>query len=283
MSTKGKKTLKTEQSKLIGEHPSHPSIFYSWCANEDMPVSKTQLHRKLSEISMDNDLLIDQLSEWIVKHHVKPTTLTRLEKKKSILEKHEFREYVEKRKYFPIKNRTTQKGNLGEIILAEYLTETSELELFIYKLHFNPNVEQSMKGDDILLFDKKNINNKMIIGEAKFRQTSTKKVVEDAIKGLNEDMLPLSMSFVSERLYELGEDDLADQIDNLISNIHLKKTPVVYVAFLISDHLTYKRVEDHLNSTNKNLVFISLGLNNPNEVVEKSFDNVIKKFPEYYL
>lgn len=275
--------MKTEQSKLIGEHPRNPSLFESWCLCEDMPVSTTQKHRKLSEKPIDEDILIDKLSEWIVKHHVKPDTLKRFQKKKSILEKHEFKEYVEQRLPFSTENSNTQKGNFGEIVLAEYLTESSGLELFVYKLHFNTNVDQSMKGDDILLFDRTNVQSKMIMGEAKFRTSSSKQAVEEAIKGLYEGMLPLSMTFVSERLYELGETHLADQIDELISNIHHNKTPIVYVGFLISDNMTYKRVEDHLVTTNKDLLFVSLGLNDPIKVLEKSFENVIEKFPEYYL
>ena len=109
------------------------------------------------------------------------------EKKKSILSKHDFKEYISKRMPFPIRNFTTQKGNLGEILLAEYLRSSSGLELLVYKLRFNPNVEQSMKGDDILLFDKSNIENKIIMGEAKYRTTPAKSVIDDIMDALSKD------------------------------------------------------------------------------------------------
>ena len=57
---------------------------------------------------------------------------------------------------------TTQKGNCAEVILSEYLVSTSGLDLLIYMLHYNTNVNQSMKGDDVLLFNQDKIDEKII-------------------------------------------------------------------------------------------------------------------------
>lgn len=266
----------TTQSKLIGEHPNS-GLFFDWFECEDTPETAQKKHRKLTNKGISNTTLVNYLSQWIIKHHVTETRMARIERKKKILDKHGFFKYMEGKMPFPIKSETTQKGNLGEIILAEYLTETSGLEILIYKLRYNPNVEQAMKGDDLLLFDKKNIQNKIIMGEAKFRKTRSKAALDDIVKSLSNKSLPISLTFVSDRLEEMGNTDLADKLDDLMTKLHTHKTPVVYVGFYYSDASTYKTIEKYLNSDNDNLVIISYGEDNPDQLIKNSFDEAIKK------
>ncbi|OYQ69136.1 hypothetical protein B9T13_10075 [Wohlfahrtiimonas chitiniclastica] len=264
----------TEQSKLIGEHPKS-GLFFDWFECEDTPATANKKHRKLTKKGVDSSVLISYLSQWIIKHHVTKARMARIEKKKQILDKHGFAMHMEGKIPFPIKSATTQKGNLGEIILAEYLTETSGLEILVYKLRYNPNVEQSMKGDDLLLFEKQNIQNRIIMGEAKFRATKSKKALEDIVESLSNKNLPISLTFVSDRLDEMN-DALADEIDDLITNLHTQKTPVTYVGFYHSEASAYKTIEKYLNSDNKNLVIVSYGEDDPVQLIENSFDEAIK-------
>ncbi len=271
-----RKKVMSKQSELIGEHPIS-GIFNEWCEFEDTIPTISKKHRNLKDKDIIRSILIETLSDWIIKHHTPPIQLARFKKKKLILDKHNFKEYVTTKMPFPIRNFKTQKGNLGEILLAEYLKSSSCLELLVYKLSFNPNIEQSMKGDDILLFDKKNIKNKIIMGESKFRSTPDKTVVEDIIKALEKDILPISLPFVRDRLDELGEDDLADEVDDLISDVHKRNIPIVYVGFLHSNHKVRNTVETHLNTDNENLVLISYGEQNPENLIKESFDKAIEK------
>jgi hypothetical protein len=266
---------KSEQSKLIGEHPTS-GVFFDWFECEDTPATDEKKHRKLTNKGLANSALVDYLSSWILKHHATAPRLERIERKKKILEKHSFTEYMKGKVPFPIKSATTQKGNLGEIILGEYLSASTDLELLVYKLHYNPNVEQSMKGDDILLFDKDDIQSKVIMGEAKFRATNSKQTLDEIVSSLSTKNLPISLTFVCDRLVEMGEVDLADEIDNLISNLHKSKTPITYVGFYHSDVNVYKTIEKHLKSENKNLVVVSYGENNPTQIVKDSFDEALK-------
>jgi Cap4 SAVED domain len=84
---------------------------------------------------------------------------------------------------FPI-DPSTRKGNLAEVVLAEYLVAATGIVLPIYRLRYNPNIDQSMKGDDVLAFDLDSNPVRIIVGEAKFRGTSTKKAVEEIVDGL---------------------------------------------------------------------------------------------------
>lgn len=271
------KSAKSEQSKLIGEHPVS-GVFSEWFECEDTPTTDGKKHRKLTNKGLENRE--DYLAIWIMKHHVSAPRLNRIRSKKEILRKHSFQEYMENRMPFPVKSTPTQKGNLGEIILGEYLTESSGLELLVYKLQYNPNVEQSMKGDDILLFDKNDIQNKIIMGEAKFRATKSKQALDDMVSSLTSANLPISLTFVCDRLAERGETNLADEIDKLITNLHKSKTSITYVGFYHSDIDVSKTIEKHLNSNNKNLVVISYGEDNPEQIVQDSFDEAIYMITE---
>lgn len=270
-----KSTKKSAQSKLVGQHPGS-GIFFDWFKCEDTPATDEKKHRKLTNKGLTNSVLVDHLSNWILEHHVSASRLDRIQRKKKILEKHKFKEYMDDRMPFPVKSATTQKGNLGEIILGEYLTASSGLELLVYKLQYNPNVEQSMKGDDILLFEKDDIQNKIIMGEAKFRATKSKQALDDIVSSLSSKNLPISLTFVCNRLEGMGEVDLADEIDTLISNLHKSKTPITYVGFYHSDIKVSETIENNLKSDNKNLVVISYGENNPAQLVKESFDEALK-------
>lgn len=265
----------SEQSKLIGEHPTF-GVFSDWFECEDTPTTAEKKHRKLTNKGLASVAIVDYLSNKILKHHTTDAQLARIERKKKILEKHNFTDYMEGKVPFPIKSAKTQKGNLGEIILAEYLSASTGLELLVYKLHYNPNVEQSMKGDDILLFEKDDIQSNIIMGEAKFRATNSKQALDDIVSSLSTKNLPISLTFVCNRLEEMGEVALANEIDDLISNIHKSKTPITYVGFYHSDMNAYKTVEKHLKSENENLVVISYGEDNPAQLVKDCFAKALK-------
>ena len=115
------------------------------------------------------------------------------------------------------------------------------------------------------------------MGESKYRTTPDRSVIEDIMKALSQDNLPISLTFVRDRLDEFGEEEIAEQIDDLISDIYKKDVPIIYVGFLHSNHNVGNHVEKHLNSDNENLVIISYGEKNPEDLIKKSFDKAIEK------
>lgn len=265
----------TEQSKLIGEHPAS-GIFFDWLECEDTPSTNEKKHRKLTNKGIARNSIVSHLSNLIIKHHATPARIAKIEKKKNILERHNFISYMKGKIPVPIVNTKTQKGNLGEIILAEYLSSSTGLDLLVYKLHYNPNVEQSMKGDDILLFDKTDIQSKVIMGEAKFRAKSNKQALDNIVRSLSKKNLPISLTFISDRLEEMGKSDLAEEIDELISKLHNSKTLITYTGFYYSDIDAHKVIEKHLKSDNQNLVVVSYSEENPAQLVTDCFNEAIK-------
>lgn len=261
----------TEQEKLIGEHPQAPHILGEWLTHIDHPTTASKKHRKLVEDNSLRNKAIDKIAEWLIEHHISEKKINLLERKAMLLQKHNFDKYVESSKLLPTTDKT-QKGNVAEIILVEYLQQSTGLLPIIHKLRYNPNVEQSMKGDDVLLLNPTNVVEKIIYGESKYRSTPTKDVIEEAISNLEGNKrLPVSIGFVAEILYEQGNDSLADKLMDLQALLKDGNINVHNVGFLMGSKTTPNQVERHLNTTNPNLVFVSLGLDNPIKIVKESF------------
>lgn len=267
----------TEQERLIGEHPETTHILGGWLTHVDQPTTVSKKHRKLEEDNTLRRQAIDNIANWIIEHHIIEHKRDALERKAQILQKHEFDKYVESLDLLPTV-KITQKGNVAEIILVEYLRETTGLSPIIHKLRYNTNIEQSMKGDDVLLLNPANIMEKVIYGESKYRSTPNRQVIEEAVSNLEgSKRLPVSIGFVVDRLYEMGNSVLADELMDLQHLLKDNRIDVHNVGFLLSTKSatlsqdTSTQVEKHLNTTNPNLVFISLGLENPIEIVDESF------------
>ncbi|WP_203246558.1 Hachiman antiphage defense system protein HamA [Sporosarcina beigongshangi] len=152
--------------ELIGEHPKR-TIFAEWLSSEDLPSFNNKVHRKLLEVPGMREHAVEQISDWIIKHHVADATINRLKRNRErILKKHGLDEYLNQQQFLPVAEKT-MRGNGAEIVLAEYLQASSNLQVLVYKLRYNPNVNQSMKGDDVLLLNKENPSHKIIVGESK--------------------------------------------------------------------------------------------------------------------
>ena len=103
---------------------------------------------------------IEMISDWLIKHHLSEKKQLRLKK---LYTKYGYGEIHQNLKPFPTSDKT-KKGNCTEVILAEYLSEVTKLELLVFKFRYNPNIDQSMKGDDVLILNPKKLTEKIIVG-----------------------------------------------------------------------------------------------------------------------
>lgn len=234
----------TEQEKRIGTHPAS-DIFSTWLNHEDLPTSDAKKHRKLSENPSERSNAIETLARWIIQHHVSDKDITNLQKQKNeILQKYNFEERLKGK--LPVKNKETQKGNASEILFCEYIKTAVGFDSFIFRLRYNPNVEQSMKGDDLLLFDTSNLDNRIIIGESKYRGTPDKSAIEEILDSMGGEVrLPISMSFVESRLRDMGQDKLSDNLADLQIKTRFKQIPVVNIGFFLSNLNAANHIERH--------------------------------------
>jgi len=267
----------TEQERLIGKHPETSHILGEWLTHTDLPTTISKKHRNLEENEDLRQKAINSIANWIVEHHIIQQKSEALKRKADILQKYEFDKYVESLKLLPTVDKT-KKGNVAEIILVEYLKESTGFLPIIHKLSYNTNVEQSMKGDDVLLFNPNKVLEKVIYGECKYRSEPSKQAIEEIVSNLEgSKRLPVSIGFVADRLYEAKNDALADKLMDLQNMLKNNRINVHNVGFLLSTKSTtpskdtYNQVEKHLTTKNPNLIFISLGLNDPVEIVNEIF------------
>lgn len=275
--------MPTEQEKLIGSHPVTPNFFANWLKSEDSKILATKpnkKHRKLAELPSKRKVAIEQIAEWIIEHHVDGKKIKRMQSRKAeIMAKYgiKMEDYIDNQNFFP-RIENTKSGNATEIILSRYLQESAGVQILAYKLTYNPNVDQSMKGDDCLLFDTKNITSRIIVGEAKYRAKPSKQTVSNMVKNLeNSKRLPISLPFISTHLTSIGNEDLASQIDDLNFEVSKGRIPIINVGLLLSTLGNSKTtdsgicVEENLDSTNPNLVVLSLGVDKPLEIITEAF------------
>lgn len=267
-----------KQDTLIGTHPTAPNLFGRWLASLNHPESPTQCHRSLTDMkTLDEGELLDWLSNEVIKHHYKEDQLARLKAKYTSLG---FTEYAEQQRMIPTSDKV-KKGNLTEVILFEYIVHSTNKPLLkTYRFRYSPNVDQSMKGDDVLMvdFNEETDNVQIYLGEAKFRQTPTKTVVDDISKSLSKDTKPLSFTFLVERLLE---SDLTQAIglklDDVIIDTVKRNGNITYTGLLLSNERSSNCVQTNLNSDNLNLIFLSLSVENPTLFMTKIFECVEQK------
>jgi len=175
--------------------------------------------------------------------------------------------------HFP-SNPTTRKGNLAEVVLAEYLTASSGLAVPIYRLRYNPNVNQSMKGDDVLAFDLDADPVRIVVGEAKFRSKPSRQTVVDIGEALEKARaagLPVSLQFVAERLFEEGDDELGERILECAALFALRRLRLDYVGLLLSTPRGPQYVDDFAPLRPRRLAMISLAVDDPPAFVEECY------------
>ncbi len=242
-------------------------LFGEWTICCDTECTDTKRHRNLMAKEEKRKGAIETVANWLVKYHLSEGKSSALRCKQTILQKYDFQEYAKSLDVLP-KADKTKKGNLGEVILTEYLSQVSGIKVLVYKLHYNPNVDQSMKGDDVLLVDEKRI----LLGESKFRTTPNKQAVEAVSVIMNNTLaLPISLGFIADRLYDHGEIKLAEQVRDIQYKMSRADFDIKNIGFLLSNQAVKDKVESNMDSTNKEFAIISLGIDNPVEFMELAF------------
>ena len=263
----------TKQINLIGNHPNEEHPLGIWLNANDIPDTATKCHRELTEKNEEEDeALILWMATKLIDHHY---TSLRLDKLKEKYKELGFEKYANQHRKLP-NDLNVKKGNATEIILIEYIQSTLNKELIhAFKLRYNPNVDQAMKGDDTLLVDlfeekgKKAL--KIYLGESKFRKTPDKKSVSDISDALGKEKMPLSFSYLIEELFKTDEN-LASELEEFFVQDIKDKGDLIYTGLLLSNTDASKRVEANLNNDNPNLVFISIGIRNPENFIDLVFE-----------
>jgi hypothetical protein len=116
-------------------------------------------------------------------------------------------------------NKSIRSGDLGEILATEYIAEQTPYAVPIKRLRWKDHRNMAMRGEDVIAIRRDTGSGRLrfLKSEAKSRVNLAASVVAEARAALDKDNgLPSAhaLSFVAERLIEIGQPDLADAIDD---------------------------------------------------------------------
>ena len=258
---------------VVGNHPESPNPLGVRFSSEDDHSEHGVPTRALAETDSDVDQFVEVMRECLRAHHSRPEDLERDRQRREA--------YTRQGLTFPVSrfptNPTTRKGNWAEVLLCEYVTASCNADSPVYRLRYNPNVEQSMKGDDVLAFDLEADPVRIIVGEAKFRGTSSKKAVTDIVDSLEKSFrggLPASLQFVADRLIQEGNEALGSRIEDCADLFIRDRLQIDHVGLLASNYLASTHVEKNASSDLRRIAVISMTLSDGESLVNSSFDGL---------
>jgi hypothetical protein len=264
------------RDRILGDHPSPSHLFGQAFSSKDGETASKVQHRSLSEQDGVRKDVVAGIRQMLATHHVSPEAEKRSRKQREAIKRLGLETQQTRLKRFPA-NPTTRKGNLAEIVMAEYVVAANGISLPVYRLRYNPNVDQSMKGDDMLAFDLDADPVRVVVGEAKFRGVSSASAIKEIVDGLlrsHKAGLPVSLQFIADRLFEEGQNDLGGRVLECATLFAQDKLRLDYVGLLLSDRRSAERVDSSTPDSLRRLAIISLGIENPDSLVEACYQTL---------
>ena len=132
---------------------------------------------------------------------------------------------------------TARSGDFGEIVASHYINQETVYDMGIARLRWSDHPEMAMRGEDMLAFHEAGGHLFFLKGESKSRARLNTKTVTEARDGLNKnDGLPSphALTFVADRLYETGNSDLANKIDDVNLTGGIRPDDVCHMLFTLS-------------------------------------------------
>ena len=161
--------------------------------------------------------------------------------------------------------KISQSADLGEIFATEYIKDCTNYSVPINRLRWKDSRDMPMRGDDVIGFRILEKGNKILFlkVECKSKAIPGKHTIERARESLEQNNgLPTShtISFISERLLELGNEHLSDAIvcADLKGKISYKQ--VKHMIFIFSETNSEVFLKNDLENYDGRISQLSVGL-----------------------
>jgi len=204
--------------------------------------------RVLTERDGSRSSVLDDLRELVRGHYVDPKlTAKRIASLGAPKTAALLREHV------PTGKRA-RSGDLGEVLATELAEQELQYDVPIRRLRWKDGREMALRGDDIigLAHDSKD---KLLLlkGESKSRATLSTAVLDEAGGALDSDRgrpTRHSVLFVAERLRELGDDGLAEELEEAVL-ASFRGISVAHMLFVLAGGPPKSLLEGHLKGAAK--------------------------------
>lgn len=231
--------------------------FDDWCHSVHKQISA----HSLTVYMLDQSLIApasDHLASVIPEHYTNGAHIARILDR---LGKHKAATFLKNK--LP-ETLTIRSGDLGEILATEYVKNNLSHEVPIHRLRWKDHRNMAMRGDDIIAVEKKEAEERprFLKGEAKSRSSLSSQTLSDARIGLDKDQgLPSShtLFFISEKLLEEGQTELADLIDHAQLKVGINPQDVEHLIFTFSGNNPQNILSDSLVSYGGSISQIAIG------------------------
>lgn len=136
-------------------------------------------------------------------------------------------------------SKAIRSGDIGEILATEYIAAHTSYTVPIKRLRWKDHRNMAMRGEDVISIAREPDGDRLFFlkSEAKSRVVLSAAVVEQARAALDKDEglpSPHALGFVSQRLMEAGNTDLADAIDTAQLKEGITEDDVEHLMFTAS-------------------------------------------------
>ena len=180
------------------------------------------------------------------------------------------------------RTKRIRSGDLGEILATEYIGEQTGYVAPIKRLRWKDQREMPMRGEDVIGIRDAGDGTplRFLKTEAKSRATLDRRTITEARQGLDRDNgLPSghTLSFVAERLLELGEDALSDAITEAQLDAGIGQNQVEHLLFTFTGNAPHRYLEASLTTYTGTIPQIAVGLHvaTHQEFIDNVFDEVL--------
>jgi len=186
--------------------------FADWCEEDEEAVGNHRL-KVLTGITANLTEARDATAQIVPTHYASEENIAALLER---LGKPASAKYIRNKLPEGLRIRS---GDLGEILGTEYVAEQTTFAVPIKRLRWKDHRNMAMRGDDIIAvrMPEEGPPLEFLKAETKSRATLPADVVSQARTALNKDgglPSPHALSFVADRLRDIGEVQLADAIDD---------------------------------------------------------------------
>lgn len=249
------------------------SLFDPWCSGQEVS-EKTKALRLLESNSEKQAAVVTALQSLVPTHYCKPAVI------KKWLNKWGYEKTLKAVKKDLPEEKKARSDDMGEILATEYVNRKLDFNVPVFKLRWRDHRELALRGDDIFAvrIDKKDRVH-FLKGEAKSRAVLSADVVTEASAalGLHDGRpAPHTINYVVKRLYDLGDDDLAEAIEEHLSGKSIPRKRVTHLLFVFCGNNPTNHLKKHYESYDGSVQRIVVGLRvkEHGNFIKRVFDGV---------
>ena len=247
-------------------------LFQPWCVEKQTGDKRKSL-RLLQEREKAQPTAIETLRSIVPTHYYDPTRISRWLKK-----------WGKQKCLATLKSnlpagKKARSGDIGEILATEYVNRKLEYRVPIFRLRWRDDRDMALRGDDI--FAVRSDENGLLYflkGEVKSRQKLSADTLAEAGASLKKHdgrPAPYTINFVVNRLDELGQSALSEQLENYLSPKSIPPKRVTHLVFTVSSNNPLTLLQSHLDASSaREQIAVGLQVDGHAAFIAAVFDEV---------